>query len=76
MLYAPRQKCTADSPNVHTDVHQVHICWVPIELTSVDDALRRAGGDSASVEVESAAGGHPESLTATLSALANLPGRL
>jgi ATP-dependent DNA helicase RecG len=36
--------------------------------------LRRAGGDTTSVEVKSAAGGLPESLAPTLSALANLPG--
>lgn len=33
-----------------------------------------AGGDTAEIEVKSAAGGLPGSLTATLSALANLPG--
>lgn len=36
--------------------------------------LRLAGGDATSVEVKAAAGGLPESLTPTLSALANLPG--
>lgn len=36
--------------------------------------LRAAGGDTTEVEVKSAVGGVPESLTATLSALANLPG--
>ncbi|GGL05781.1 ATP-binding protein [Planomonospora parontospora] len=36
--------------------------------------LRAAGGDGAAVEVKSAAGGLPASLTPTLSALANLPG--
>src|SRR6266536_6043874 len=35
--------------------------------------LRLAGGDATSIEVK-AAGGLPESLTPTLSALANLPG--
>jgi ATP-dependent DNA helicase RecG len=37
-------------------------------------ALRTAGGDTASVEVKSAAGGLPTSITPTLSAMANLPG--
>ena len=37
-------------------------------------SLRHAGGDITSIEVKSAAGGLPESLTPTLSALANLPG--
>ncbi|HEY5434145.1 MAG TPA: ATP-binding protein, partial [Candidatus Limnocylindrales bacterium] len=36
--------------------------------------LRETGGDHTSVEVKSAAGGLPESLTSSLSALANLPG--
>ncbi|WP_242606689.1 AlbA family DNA-binding domain-containing protein [Protofrankia symbiont of Coriaria ruscifolia] len=36
--------------------------------------LRAAGGDTTDVEVKLAAGGLPVSLTATLSALANLPG--
>jgi len=36
--------------------------------------LRAASGDTTDVEVKSAAGGLPESLTSTLSALANLPG--
>ena len=36
--------------------------------------LRAGGGDTTDVEVKSAAGGLPESLTSTLSALANLPG--
>jgi ATP-dependent DNA helicase RecG len=36
--------------------------------------LRLAGGDVTSVEVKAARGGLPESLTSTLSALANLPG--
>jgi ATP-dependent DNA helicase RecG len=36
--------------------------------------MRAAGGDTTDVEVKSAAGGLPASLTATLSALANLPG--
>jgi len=36
--------------------------------------LRAAGGDTTEIEVKSAAGGLPESLTSTLSALANLPG--
>ena len=47
---------------------------MPADLTSLIDTLRQAGGDSAAVEVKAAAGGLPESLTATLSALANLPG--
>ncbi|WP_239339431.1 helix-turn-helix domain-containing protein [Frankia sp. CiP3] len=36
--------------------------------------LRAAGGDTTEVEVKSAAGGLPASLTSTLSALANQPG--
>ncbi|MFG1791785.1 ATP-binding protein [Nocardia sp. NPDC049149] len=38
------------------------------------DTLRSLGGDFTDVEVKSAAGGLPESLTSTLSALANQPG--
>jgi ATP-dependent DNA helicase RecG len=44
------------------------------DLSSLVDELRRAGGDSTSVEVKAAAGGLPDSLTPSLSALANLPG--
>lgn len=36
--------------------------------------LRRSGGERADLEVKSGAGGFPQSLTSTLSALANLPG--
>lgn len=44
------------------------------DLSSLVAELRLAGGDSASVEVKAAAGGLPDSLTPSLSALANLPG--
>ncbi len=44
------------------------------DLTELVLNLREAGGDFEEVEVKSAAGGFPESLTSTLSALANLPG--
>jgi ATP-dependent DNA helicase RecG len=36
--------------------------------------LRLAAGDTARIEIKSAAGGLPESVTPTLSALADLPG--
>jgi ATP-dependent DNA helicase RecG len=45
-----------------------------IDLAELVDQLRATGGDTAEVEVKSAAGGLPESITPTLSALANLPG--
>ncbi len=45
-----------------------------MDLEQAIDRLRRSGGDTTSIEVKSAAGGLPESLTATLSAMANLPG--
>jgi ATP-dependent DNA helicase RecG len=48
-----------------------------VPLTNLHDlvqTLRRTGGDSTTVEVKTAAGGLPESLTSSLSALANLPG--
>jgi ATP-dependent DNA helicase RecG len=45
-----------------------------VDLPAVVASLRLAGGDVTSMEVKSAAGGLPESLTPTLSALANLPG--
>ncbi|MDQ1306947.1 MAG: ATP-dependent helicase RecG [Actinomycetota bacterium] len=47
---------------------------MPRDLSSLIDALRAAGGDFTDVEVKTAAGGLPESLAASLSALANLPG--
>ncbi len=43
-------------------------------LADLVGRLRAAGGDCAEVEVKSAAGGLPQSLTSSLSALANLPG--
>jgi ATP-dependent DNA helicase RecG len=43
------------------------------DVEALIDALRARGGDTTDVEVKSA-GGLPESLTASLSALANLPG--
>ena len=45
-----------------------------VDLIELVARLRAMGGDTTSVEVKSAAGGLPESLTSTLSALANLPG--
>ncbi|WP_328708220.1 ATP-binding protein [Microbispora hainanensis] len=47
---------------------------MPEDVSHLIDELRAAGGDSTAIEVKSAAGGLPESLTPTLSALANLPG--
>lgn len=44
------------------------------DVEALIDSLRARGGDTTDVEVKSAAGGLPESLTASLSALANLPG--
>ncbi|SBW24042.1 transcriptional regulator TrmB [Candidatus Protofrankia californiensis] len=45
-----------------------------IDVSGMIAKLRAAGGDTTDVEVKLAAGGLPVSLTATLSALANLPG--
>lgn len=45
-----------------------------IGITGLVTSLRAAGGDTTAVEVKSAAGGIPQSLASTLSALANLPG--
>jgi ATP-dependent DNA helicase RecG len=44
------------------------------DLTDLITQLRALGGDTAAVEVKSAAGGLPESISQTLSALSNLPG--
>lgn len=44
------------------------------DLDDLISKLRDSGGDTASVEVKSAAGGLPASISSTLSALANLPG--
>ena len=45
-----------------------------VDLEAVVRELRRSGPDSTRIEVKRAAGGFPQSLTSTLSALANLPG--
>jgi hypothetical protein len=47
---------------------------VTTDLSEMIARLRDAGGDGPDVVVKSAAGGLPQSLTSTLSALANLPG--
>lgn len=47
---------------------------MPKDLDDAVSALRASGGDTTDVEVKSAAGGLPASLTSSLSALANLPG--
>jgi ATP-dependent DNA helicase RecG len=47
---------------------------VALDLSAMVAGLRLAGGDVTSTEVKAAVGGLPESLTPTLSALANLPG--
>jgi ATP-dependent DNA helicase RecG len=44
------------------------------DIDRLVNRLRTGGGDTTEVEAKSAAGGLPESLTSTLSALANLPG--
>ncbi|WP_347177430.1 RNA-binding domain-containing protein [Glycomyces sp. L485] len=44
------------------------------DIDTILNELREAGGDTASIEVKAGAGGLPDSLTSTLSALANLPG--
>ncbi|MET8877712.1 ATP-binding protein [Nocardia sp. NPDC004604] len=45
-----------------------------LDLPALINTLRATGGDFTDVEVKSAAGGLPDSLTSTLSALANHPG--
>lgn len=47
---------------------------MPEDLSALVAKLRATGGDTTSVEVKSASGGLPQSLTQTLSALANQPG--
>ena len=51
-----------------------YIYAVQEDLDGLVRALRASGGDTAAIEVKSAAGGLPVSLTSSLSALANLPG--
>ena len=70
LWYRPT-KCTA---NVHAPVYLLYIQCMVLDLSTLVADLRAAGGDVTSVEVKSAAGGLPESLASTLSALANLPG--
>ena len=45
-----------------------------LDIADLVPSLRTADGDTTAIEVESAAGGLPQSLTPSLSALANLPG--
>lgn len=45
-----------------------------MNLSALIDSLCSLGGDCTNIEVKSAAGGLPDSLASTLSALANLPG--
>jgi ATP-dependent DNA helicase RecG len=45
-----------------------------IDIDLVVEKLRRTGSDTSNVEAKSAAGGLPESIVSTMSALANLPG--
>ena len=45
-----------------------------LDITDLVASLRATGGDTTAVEVKSGAGGLPQSLTSSLSALANLPG--
>ena len=45
-----------------------------LDIVGLVASLRAAGGDTTAIEVKSAAGGLPQSLTSSLSALANLPG--
>jgi ATP-dependent DNA helicase RecG len=52
----------------------LYIWRLVLDLSAIVAGLRAAGGDITSVEVKSAAGCLPETLTSTLSALANLPG--
>jgi ATP-dependent DNA helicase RecG len=47
---------------------------MPANVEELMAALLLAGGDTSRIEVKAAAGGLPESVTSTLSALANLPG--
>ncbi len=66
---APNRKKTV--PNRITVWYGLRL---PQDFTPLVELLRRAGGDTADVEVKAAAGGLPASLTETLCALANLPG--
>jgi len=47
---------------------------MPVDVEELLTTLRLAGGDTARIEVKSAAGGLPDAVVSTLSALANLPG--
>jgi ATP-dependent DNA helicase RecG len=45
-----------------------------VDLAAVIEKLRKGGSDTTNVEAKAAAGGMPESIHSTMSALANLPG--
>ena len=51
-----------------------YLSSVLTELASIVQGLRAQGGDTVDIEAKSGAGGVPDSLTSSLSALANLPG--
>ena len=45
-----------------------------VDIEAVIERLRQNGSDTTNVEAKAAAGGMPESILATMSAFANLPG--
>ena len=59
---------------LHVTSRTITFTVVPEDLSALVAKLRATGGDTTSVEVKSASGGLPQSLTQTLSALANQPG--
>ena len=77
-MYGRRLECSernvrpVRANNRHNSI--VCYCFGMVDLEAVVRELRRSGSDTTRIEVKRAAGGFPESLTSTLSALANLPG--
>jgi ATP-dependent DNA helicase RecG len=71
-LWSKHVKCNQNGTKCNSI--ELHLRSVNESVNDLVDSLRVTGSDFTSVEAKSAAGGFPESITESLSALANLPG--